>query len=87
MAQPLHDGVSELAKSGKHRHDDAKALFQADRWRGAMYLDGYSVEGLLKTKLMRMYDCRHLRELEQVFRDRGALSQRDAVLNWIEHNI
>ena len=46
--------------------DDARALLnQQVRWRGAMYMAGYSVECLLKTKLMRMYDCRHLRELEE----------------------
>ncbi|HEV7223519.1 MAG TPA: hypothetical protein VGN42_12510 [Pirellulales bacterium] len=44
-----------------------------DRWRGAMYMAGYSIECLLKTKLMRMFECRHLRELETELQRRGAL--------------
>jgi HEPN domain-containing protein len=79
MVQSSPDGVSELSKSGKHRHDDARALFNAVRWRGAMYIAGYSAECLLKTKLMRMFGCSHLRELEDVLRDRGALSGRATV--------
>jgi len=53
--------------------DDARALFQARRWRGAMYMAGYSIECRLKAKLMRMFDCRHLRELEEELRRRGTL--------------
>jgi len=70
----LFYGVSEQAKAGKHRMDDARALFNAVRWRGAMYLAGYSIECLLKTKLMRRFGCRHLRELEQELQRRGALA-------------
>lgn len=58
-------GVSEQAKAGKHRMDDARALLNSVRSRGAMYMAGYSVECLLKTKLMRMFNCRHLKELEE----------------------
>jgi HEPN domain-containing protein len=39
-----------------------------------MYMAGYSVECLLKTKLMRKFDCRHLRELEEELQHRGILS-------------
>lgn len=72
-------GVSELGKAGKHRMDDAWALFNAVRWRGAMYMTGYSVECLLKTKLMRMFDCRHLGELEEELQQRGILAAQATV--------
>ena len=75
----MADGVSELGKAGKHRLDDAWSLINAVRWRGAMYLAGYSVECLLKTKLMRMFDCRHLRELEEELIRRKALPTRTTV--------
>jgi HEPN domain-containing protein len=73
MMRDLFYGVSDQGKAGKHRMDDARALFNAVRWRGAMYLAGYSIECLLKTKLARMFDCRHLRELEEELQRRGAL--------------
>lgn len=69
----LFYGVTEQAKAGKHRMDDARALMRQDRWRGAMYLAGYSVECLLKAKLMQKFDCRHLRELESELQRRGVL--------------
>jgi hypothetical protein len=53
----LFHGVSEQDKAGKHRMDDARALMTRDRWRGAMYMAGCSIECLLKTKLMRMFEC------------------------------
>lgn len=73
MMRDLSYGVSEQGKAGKHRLDDARALLNADRWRGAMYLAGYAVECLLKATLMRMFDCRHLRELEEELQRRGIL--------------
>src|SRR5438045_5360506 len=73
MAREQRFGVSEQAKASKHRSDDALALSSCARWRGAMYLAGYAVECLLKTKLMRMYGCRHLSELEEELRHRGEL--------------
>ncbi len=79
MAHDLHYGVSEQAKASKHRWDDAQALFDAFRWRGAMYMAGYAVECLLKTKLMRKFDCRHLRELEEELQRRGAISAQATV--------
>ena len=44
-----------------------------------MYMAGYSVECLLKTKLMRMFGCRHLRELEEELQRRGLLSAHDTI--------
>ncbi len=62
MHQDLFYGISEQSKAGKHRLDGARALLNAVRWRGAMYLAGYAIECQLKAKLMRMFNCRHLRE-------------------------
>jgi HEPN domain-containing protein len=74
MTRDLFYGVSEQGRAGKHRLDHARALLNAVRWRGAMYLAGYAVECLLKTKLMRKFDCRHLRELEEELQRRGVIS-------------
>src|SRR5665213_1883946 len=74
MMRDLYYGVSEHGKAGKHRMDDARVLLNAAHWRGAMYMAGYSVECLLKTKLMRVFDCRHLRELEEELQRRGMLA-------------
>jgi hypothetical protein len=35
MMRELFYGVSEQSKAGKHRLDDARALLNAVRWRGA----------------------------------------------------
>jgi HEPN domain-containing protein len=69
----LFYGVSEQGKAGKHRMVDAQVLLNAGRWRGAMYMAGYSVECLLKTRLMRMFDCRHLQELDDELQGKGIL--------------
>jgi HEPN domain-containing protein len=74
MSRYLFSGVSEQAKAARHRMDDARTLFNATRWRGAMYLAGYSLECLLKAKLMRMFGCQHLLELDDDLRRRGLLS-------------
>jgi hypothetical protein len=79
MMHDLFYGVSEQSKAGKHRMDDARALYNAVRWRGAMYMAGYSIECLLKTKLMQKYDCRHLRELEEELQRRGILATQESV--------
>jgi HEPN domain-containing protein len=71
MAREAYYGISEQFKAGKHRLDDARALFNAVRWRGCMYLAGYAVECLLKTQLMRKFECRHLRELDNELQQRG----------------
>lgn len=73
MLRDVYYGVSEQGKAGKHRLDDARALLNAIRCRGAMYLAGYAIECLLKTKLMRLFDCRQLRELEEELQRRGVL--------------
>ena len=38
-----------------------------------MYMAGYAVECLLKTKLMQIYDCKNLRDLDDVLRQRSVL--------------
>lgn len=73
MSRRLFFGVSEQAKAARHRLDDAKVLLAAGRWRGAMYLAGYSVECLLKTKLMRQLGCRNLQQLDDGLTRRGAI--------------
>ena len=73
MNRNLHNGVSELAIASRQRLADAKALFNASRWRGAMYMAGYAVECLLKTKLMHIYDCKNLRQLEDLLLQRSIL--------------
>lgn len=79
MSRDLYQGLSDQGKAGKHRMDDAWALLNAVRWRGAMYMAGYSVECLLKTKLMRMFDCRQLSELEDELQKRGMLAAQATV--------
>jgi HEPN domain-containing protein len=74
MARKRYTGVSEQAKAGKHRLEDARTLLAAGRWRGAMYLAGYAVECYLKAKLMRTLGCRKLEELEDRLRERGVLA-------------
>jgi len=75
MSHDLYTGVSEQAKASLHRLDDAYALFNAGRWRGAMYMAGYAVECLLKTKLMQRYSCRTLHDLEVELQRRGILPE------------
>ena len=73
MNRNLHDGISELAGASRQRLADAKVLLNASQWRGAMYMAGYAVECLLKTRLMHIYDCKNLRELEDLLRQRSIL--------------
>ena len=70
MAHDSYSGVSEQTKASKHRLADAEALLQEQRWRGVMYVGGYAVECLLKAKLMRMFKCVNLRELEEKLKRR-----------------
>lgn len=79
MSHDLYSGISEQSKASTHRLDDARALLQAGRWRGAMYMAGYAVECLLKTKLMRVYGCRTLRDLETELQRRGVLAEQATV--------
>jgi hypothetical protein len=57
-------GVSDQSKASHHRRADAQALFEKDRWRGAMYIAGYAIECLIKTKLMEMFKQSNLEGLE-----------------------
>ncbi len=73
MNRNLHNGISELAEASRQRLADAKALLNVDRWRGTMYMGGYAVECLLKTKLMHIYNCQNLHALEDLLRQRSIL--------------
>lgn len=79
MAHDFYSGISTQARASVHRLDDARALLAAGHWRGAMYMVGYAVECLLKTTLMRRYDCRILRELEDVLQRHGVLADSATV--------
>ena len=79
MAHDLHDGIRAQASASHQRLEDAKVLLRASRWRGAMYIAGYAVECLLKTKLMQIYECQNLRELEAELQRRSILSGRSTV--------
>lgn len=74
MVRQQYIGIAEQTKASVHRLDDAYALYKAARWRGAMYIAGYAVECLIKSKLMQIYHCRHLRELEDELQQRGLLA-------------
>ena len=73
MNHDLHNGIRDQASASRQRLEDARILLKASRWRGAMYIAGYAVECLLKTKLMQIYDCKNLRELDDVLQRRFAL--------------
>ncbi len=79
MSHDLYSGISEQSRASTHRLEDAQALLAAGRWRGAMYMAGYAVECLLKTTLMRRYDCRTLRDLEDELQRRGVLTDAATV--------
>jgi hypothetical protein len=66
-------GISEQDKASQCRLEDAHALAAAQRWRGAMYMAGYGVECLLKSRLMHMYGCKHLTALDRELERRGLL--------------
>lgn len=76
MARRQPSGVSELTKASNHRLEDARALLVAKRWQGAMYMAGYAVECLHKTKLMQRYRCRTLDQLDDVLRQKRRISDR-----------
>jgi HEPN domain-containing protein len=81
MTRQRFSGYSEQWKASIHRHVDAQRLFDAQRWRGAMYLAGYAVECRLKAQLMRRWDCWNLPELE------GELQQRNLQTSAYTHNL
>jgi len=55
-----------LRKAALRRKDDAYALLEKQRWRGAMYLGGYAIECKLKAQLLDYYACETLSELADV---------------------
>lgn len=69
MSRDAHSGISEQRKASVHRMTDAEKLFEAERWRGAMYLAGYSLECRLKCRLMEKLQCPTLQQLESELRD------------------
>lgn len=71
MTRRRHSGISDQRKASIHRLRDAQALFEKERWRGAMYLAGYAVECRLKHVLMRAWRCFTLQELEENLTERG----------------
>jgi HEPN domain-containing protein len=79
MSRDLFIGVTEQSKSGVHRRDDALALLNAGRWRGSMYLAGYSLECLLKAKLMQRFGCNNLRDLEDELQRRKLLGTQSTI--------
>ncbi len=80
MPQDLSIEISEQSKASAHRLEEARALLQAGRWRGAMYMAGYAVECLRKAKLMQRDGCRTLRELEAALPRRGVLAEQATML-------
>lgn len=81
MARKQYAGITEQRKASLHRLADAEALFQKERWRGAMYLAGYAVECRLKYQLMRKWKCFTLEELE------ATLARKGVGLNPFTHNL
>jgi hypothetical protein len=79
MAKKHASGLSDLAKASHHRLEDARALFRERRWRGSMYMGGYAVECLLKTKLMERFQCRNLEQLEIDLHKRRRIRRQTSV--------
>jgi hypothetical protein len=79
MSRDRYNGVTEQRKAGLHRLEDAMALLAAVRCRGAMYMAGYAVACKLKAKLMQVYGCHHLDELQQTLVDKGLLGDNSTV--------
>ncbi len=65
MAKYQHSGRTDQTKAALKRYIDAQRLQAQRRWRGAMYLAGYSVECKLKACLMEKYDLNTLEQLEE----------------------
>ncbi len=64
MSGYQYSGRTAQAKAGLKRLVDARRLQSDGRWRGAMYLAGYSIECKLKARLMEVYGLDTLEELE-----------------------
>lgn len=65
MSKYQYTGRTEQTKAALKRLIDARSLQSQKRWRGAMYLAGYSIECKLKARLMEMYDIDKLELLEE----------------------
>jgi HEPN domain len=79
MPRQRHSGVTEQTRASRHRLDDAEALFEKGRWRGCMYMAGYSLECLLKAKLMQRFQCRTLEMLEDELHERRLLRRSRSI--------
>ncbi len=64
MSKYNYSGRTEQTKAAIKRLIDARRLQAQSRWRGAMYLAGYSIECKLKARLMEMYNLDRLEQLE-----------------------
>lgn len=73
------EGKNEQRRAGIHRLADAQSLLSQGRWRGSMYMAGYAIECLPKTKQMVKFDCPTLTELDIELRRRGLLAGGDSI--------
>ncbi len=74
-------GISDQSKAGQHRRADADALFEKERWRGAMYVAGYAIECLIKAKLMERFKQSNLEDLEAELKRRHVIPQRASLFD------
>lgn len=82
MSKYQHTGRTEQTTAALKRYTDALRLQAQRRWRGAMYVAGYSVECKLKARLMEQYNLNTLEELE------GEIARRlRRPVNVFTHNI
>jgi hypothetical protein len=81
MAKKPFSGVSDQSKVAHHRRDDAQALLQQERWRGAMYMAGYAIECTIKAKLMKVFKKRTLEDLEVELKRRGLIPDRTSLFD------
>lgn len=70
MTRYLYSGISEQRRASDRRQADAYALYEKERWRGAMYMMGYAVECRLKSLLMEKFQATTLDQLEEALRRR-----------------
>lgn len=77
MTRDLFIGITEQSKASAHRGDDAHALLNATRWRGAMYMAGYSVECSL----------RYTADLSNCEDAEDFLDAVDKIRHWIDNNV
>jgi hypothetical protein len=79
MAAKAGTGITELRKAVDRHRKDADVLRGGHRWQGAMYHGGYVIECLLKSRLMIVFGCRHLEELQRHLRGRGRISDETSL--------